>query len=58
MSDLDTRCEKCERDINQLRLELDALRSEMTQVVGGTLARVDEILAKVDTCNRQMPPIF
>ena len=54
MSDLDSRCEKCERDIMRLRIELDALRSEMTEVVGGVLARVDEILAKLDTSNRQM----
>jgi len=52
MSDLDSRCEKCERDIKQLRIELDALRSEMTEVVDRVLARVDEILGKVDTCNR------
>jgi hypothetical protein len=54
MSDLDSRCEKCERDIRQLRIELDALRSEMTEVVDRVLARVDEILTKVDTCNGQM----
>ena len=54
MSDLDSRCEKCERDIKQLRIELDALRSEMTEVVDRVLARVDEILTKVDTCNGQM----
>jgi mevalonate pyrophosphate decarboxylase len=54
MSDLDSRCEKCERDIEQLRIEFDALRSEMIEVVGGMLTRVDEILSKVETYNQQM----
>ena len=31
----ESHCEKCERDIKQLRIELDALRSEMTDAVGG-----------------------
>jgi len=43
MSDVDSRCEKCERDIEQLRGELDALGSEMIEVVGGMLARVDDV---------------
>jgi mevalonate pyrophosphate decarboxylase len=47
-------CEKCERDIERLRGELNVLRSEMIEVVGGMLARVDEVLAKVQTSNRQM----
>ena len=54
-------CEKCERDIERLRGELNVLRSEMIEVVGGMLARVDEVLANVDevlatvkTSNRQM----
>ena len=38
----------------QLRVEFDAFRSETIEVVGGVLARVDEILAKLDTSNRQM----
>jgi hypothetical protein len=54
MGDLDSRYEKCERDIEQLRVEFDALRSAMIEVVGGVLARVDEVLAKVDADNRQM----
>jgi hypothetical protein len=54
MIDFASRFENCERAIEQLRGELDALRSEMTEVVGGVLARVDEILGKLDTCNRQM----
>ena len=54
MSDLDSGREKSERDMMQLRGELDALRSEMIEVVGGLLVRVDEVLAKVETCNRQM----
>jgi mevalonate pyrophosphate decarboxylase len=54
MSDPDSRCEKCERDIEQLRIEFDALRSEMIEVVGGMLTRVDEILSKVETYNQQM----
>jgi hypothetical protein len=54
MSDLDSRCEKCERDIQQLRGELDVLRLKMIDVVEGVLARVDEILVKVESDNRQM----
>ena len=54
MSDFSSRFEKCERAIEQLRGELDTLRSEMTEVVGGLLARVDEVLTKVEVCNRQM----
>jgi hypothetical protein len=47
-------CEKCERDIERLRDELNVLRSEMIEVVGGMLARADEVLAKVETSHRQM----
>ena len=47
-------CEKCERDIERLRGELNVLRSEMIEVVGGMLARVDEVLAEVKTSHRQM----
>ena len=47
-------CETCERDIERLRDELNILRSEMIEVVGGMLARADEILATVQTFNRQM----
>jgi hypothetical protein len=47
-------CERCERDIERLRGELNILRSEMIEVVGGMLARADEILATVQTFNRQM----
>jgi hypothetical protein len=70
MSDLDSRYEKCERDTERLRAEFDALRREiievgfraefdalwsaMIEVVGRVLARVDEVLAKVDADNRQM----
>jgi hypothetical protein len=70
MGDLDGRYEKCERDIERLRGEFDALRreiievgfrgefdalrSEITEFVEGVLARADEALAKVQTCNRQM----
>jgi len=70
MADLDSRCEKCERDIERLRGEFDALRREIIEVgfrgefdilrseiiefVTGVLARADEGLAKVQTCNRQM----
>jgi hypothetical protein len=70
MSDLSSRCEKCERHIERLRGEFDALRgeiievgfrgefdalrSEITEFVSGVLARADEALAKVQTCNRQM----
>jgi hypothetical protein len=54
MSDLDSRCEKCERDIEQLRGELEALRLQIIDVVEGVLARVEEVLAKVEADNRQM----
>ena len=47
-------CERCERDIERLRRELNILRSEMIEVVGGMLARVDEVLATVETSHRQM----
>ena len=47
-------CEKCERHIERLRGELNILRSEMIEVVGGMLARVDEVLAKVETSHHQM----
>ena len=50
MSDLDSRCEKCERDIEQLRGEV----GEVITLVRKVLAQVDEVLAKVETSNRQM----
>ena len=55
MSALDSRCEKCERDIEQLRGELDALRLQMIDVVEGVPARVDEVLAKVEKEYRVNP---
>jgi hypothetical protein len=70
MADLDSRYEKCERDIERLRGEFDALRreiievglrgefdalrSEIIELVRGVLARADEVLTKVQTGNRQM----
>ena len=54
MSDLDSRCEKCERDIEQLRGELGALRLQTIDIVEGVLARVDEVLVTVKSANRQM----
>jgi mevalonate pyrophosphate decarboxylase len=50
MSDLDNRCEKCERDIEQLRGEV----AEVVGLVKGVLAQVDEVLVKVQTSNRQI----
>jgi hypothetical protein len=50
MSDLDSHCEKCEREIEQLRREV----GEVIELVEGVLARVDEVLAKVEIYNRQM----
>src|SRR5215813_13187040 len=47
-------CERCERDIERLRGELNVLRSEMIEVVGGMLARVDEVLANVKTSHREV----
>jgi hypothetical protein len=43
-----------ERDIEQLRGELDALRRQIIDVVEGVLARADQVLAKVEADNRQM----
>jgi hypothetical protein len=70
MSEFGSRYEKCERDIEQLRAEFDALRreiievgfrgefdavrSEIIELVGGVLARADDVLGKVEICNRQM----
>ena len=50
MSDLDSRCEKCERDIQQVRSEV----AEVMELVRGVLARVDEVLVTVKSDNRQM----
>jgi hypothetical protein len=50
MTDLDSRCEKCERDIAQLRGEV----AEVIGLVKGVLAGVHEVLSEVETCNRQM----
>jgi hypothetical protein len=54
MGDLDSRCEKCELEIERLRGELDGLRREMIEIVGKMFARVDEVLAEVETSNEQM----
>jgi rRNA processing protein Gar1 len=54
MSDLDSRCEKCEQEIEQLRGDLDALRLEIIGLVEGVLGRVDEVLVTVKSNNRQM----
>jgi chromosome segregation ATPase len=54
MGDLDSRCEKCEQEIERLRGELDGLQREMIEIVGKMFARVDEVLAKVETSNEQM----
>jgi mevalonate pyrophosphate decarboxylase len=50
MNDLDSRCEKCERDIERLRGEV----GEVIGLVRGVLTRVHEILAEIETSNRQM----
>ena len=50
MSDLDIRYEQSKQDIEKLRGEV----ADVIELVAGVLARVDEVLAKVDTCNRQM----
>ena len=50
MSDLDSRCEKCERDIEQLWGAV----AKVIELVKGVLAQVDEVLGKVEICNRQM----
>jgi hypothetical protein len=70
MADLDSRCEKCEREIEQLRGEFDALRREIIEVgfraefeavrseiiglVSAVLARADDVLGKVEICNQRM----
>jgi hypothetical protein len=50
MADLNSRHEKCEQDIEQLRREV----ADVIGLVAGVLARVDEALAKVGAANRQM----
>jgi uncharacterized coiled-coil DUF342 family protein len=50
MGDLDTRCEKCEREMEQLRAKV----ADVIELVSGVIARVDEVLAQVQTSNRQM----
>jgi hypothetical protein len=52
MSDLDTRCEKCEREMEHLRAKV----ADVIELVGGVIARVDEVFAQVQTSNRQMLP--
>jgi hypothetical protein len=62
MADLDSRCEKCERDIEQLRGEVAevialvrGVLAQVDEVLGkGVLAQVDEVLGKIETSNRQM----
>ena len=65
MSDPDSRCEKCERDIEQLRgavaevIELvKGVLAQVDQVLGkvemGVLAQVDEVLSRVEICNQRM----
>src|SRR5262245_16282290 len=54
MSDLESRCEKCERDIEQLRGEFDAFRLGIIDFVEGMLARLDEVFVTVKSDNRQM----
>jgi hypothetical protein len=51
-------CERCERDIERLRGELNILRSEMIEVVGGMLARVDEVLARSKLATARCLRIF
>jgi len=48
MADLDSRYEKCERDIEQLRGAV----AEVIELVKGALAQVDEVLGKVEIFNR------
>ena len=50
MGDHDNRCEKCERDIEQLWGAV----AKVIELVKGVLAQVDEVLGKVEICNRQM----
>jgi hypothetical protein len=50
MGDLDSRCERCERDIEQLWGAV----AEVIALVRGVLTQVDEVLAKVEISNRQM----
>jgi hypothetical protein len=50
MSELDSRCEKCERDLEQLRHEV----GDVIALVKRVVARADEVLAKVEIRNRQM----
>ena len=50
MSDLESRCEKCERDIEQVRSEV----TEVMELVRGVFARVDEVIVEVVSANRQI----
>jgi hypothetical protein len=50
MNDLDIWYAKCERDIEQMRSEV----ADVIELVARVLARVDEVLAKVETSNRRM----
>ena len=58
MSDFASRLEKCERAIEQLRGELDALQSVMHRhlddIIDAVLLRIDTVLADIEGANRKM----
>ena len=58
MSDFASRLEKCERAIEQLRGELDALQSVMHRhlddIITAVLLRIDTVLADIEGANRKM----
>ena len=58
MSDFASRFEKCERAIEQLRGELDALQSVMHRhlddIITAVLLRIDTVLAGIEGANRKM----
>jgi hypothetical protein len=55
MSDFTSRVEKCERAVEQLRAELDALQNVMHRdLITTVLSRIDTALAGIEGANRKM----
>ena len=55
MSDFASRLEKCERAVEQLRAEPDALQNVMHRdLITAVLSRIDTALAGIEGANRKM----